>query len=263
MMKNDICYLVEDLIPSYIDEVVSEESRKYIDEHVVKCESCRKKLDAMRGDIAGVDVFKGSEDYDKELLKKVSDKVKKKNNRSKYIAIGSVVCALLLIAVIFMPIIPINSKDLKVDVTVNTKNHGFNIYNFENAGNYKYWASRSEKTLLLSLPDEDMDKTVYQRLCVDGANDMLIAVSENYELDVINVVRLTSNSYIKRYKTDVIVDKNGNVEYEIKGVKTSIAGLLLSDKNSESSVVLLDFNHIDSVTVKNGLGSKDVVWTAE
>lgn len=40
-MKID-CKIIEDLVPLYLDEVCSEESRKAIDAHIEKCENCRK-----------------------------------------------------------------------------------------------------------------------------------------------------------------------------------------------------------------------------
>ena len=40
-MKID-CKIIEDLVPLYLDEVCSEESRKAVDTHIEKCENCRK-----------------------------------------------------------------------------------------------------------------------------------------------------------------------------------------------------------------------------
>lgn len=42
------CPIVKDLIPLYIDGVVSEESKNYIEEHVSECDECRGYLDSMR-----------------------------------------------------------------------------------------------------------------------------------------------------------------------------------------------------------------------
>jgi len=42
------CSIVRDLLPLYHDEVVSEESRKLVEEHLETCEECKKMLDDIR-----------------------------------------------------------------------------------------------------------------------------------------------------------------------------------------------------------------------
>ncbi|MBS4197433.1 zf-HC2 domain-containing protein [Lederbergia citri] len=46
-MKNE-CYIVRDLLPSYIDELCSEESAKFIEQHIGTCEKCSQLLHQMR-----------------------------------------------------------------------------------------------------------------------------------------------------------------------------------------------------------------------
>lgn len=46
-MKNVSCQIIEDLLPLYVDEACSEDSRDLIEEHLKECESCQKKLDEM------------------------------------------------------------------------------------------------------------------------------------------------------------------------------------------------------------------------
>lgn len=42
------CYVVSDLLPSYQDDILSEETKKDIDKHLSECEDCKKKLAAMK-----------------------------------------------------------------------------------------------------------------------------------------------------------------------------------------------------------------------
>lgn len=46
-MKNE-CYIVRDLLPSYIDQLCSEESKQFIEQHIVHCDSCARILDEMK-----------------------------------------------------------------------------------------------------------------------------------------------------------------------------------------------------------------------
>ena len=41
------CKVIEDLLPLYLDEVCSEESRKLVEEHLSECEVCRKLVESI------------------------------------------------------------------------------------------------------------------------------------------------------------------------------------------------------------------------
>lgn len=47
MNKELPCYVVSDLLPLYQDEILSEQTKRDIDEHLNECEECKKKLMAM------------------------------------------------------------------------------------------------------------------------------------------------------------------------------------------------------------------------
>ena len=42
------CSVIRDLLPLYIDEVCSEDTKKLVAEHLAECEECRKTLEKMR-----------------------------------------------------------------------------------------------------------------------------------------------------------------------------------------------------------------------
>ena len=48
------CSVIRDLIPLYIDECCSEESRRMVEEHVKECDSCKKILEDMKQDTINV-----------------------------------------------------------------------------------------------------------------------------------------------------------------------------------------------------------------
>lgn len=49
-MKNN-CNIVKDLLPLYIDEVCSKESRELVEKHLSTCKNCRKELDDLKEDL--------------------------------------------------------------------------------------------------------------------------------------------------------------------------------------------------------------------
>ena len=46
-MKNE-CYIVRDLLPSYIDHLCSEESSRFVEQHIATCEQCAQIVKQMR-----------------------------------------------------------------------------------------------------------------------------------------------------------------------------------------------------------------------
>lgn len=46
-MKKISCNVIKDLIPLYVDDVVSEETKELVDEHIASCESCHGEVESM------------------------------------------------------------------------------------------------------------------------------------------------------------------------------------------------------------------------
>ena len=42
------CDVIQDLMPSYIDGILSEDSRALVEEHMGTCQECRKMLEIMK-----------------------------------------------------------------------------------------------------------------------------------------------------------------------------------------------------------------------
>ena len=47
-MKN--CKIVQDLLPNYIENLTSEETNTFIEEHLTECEDCKKIYETMKKD---------------------------------------------------------------------------------------------------------------------------------------------------------------------------------------------------------------------
>ncbi|MDE7418052.1 MAG: zf-HC2 domain-containing protein, partial [Lachnospiraceae bacterium] len=47
-MKGINCNIIRDLLPSYVDNICSEDSRCLIEEHISDCEQCRTQLELLK-----------------------------------------------------------------------------------------------------------------------------------------------------------------------------------------------------------------------
>lgn len=82
------CKVIEDLLPLYIDEVCSDESKRLIEEHLEECDACSAKLNAQKVVIT----------VDKEKIEqnlKAKDPFKKIRRIQSYTKVGAVLGALI------------------------------------------------------------------------------------------------------------------------------------------------------------------------
>lgn len=92
------CNIIEDLLPLYVDDMVSEDSRKLIEEHLKGCPTCQKmqeeimrenRLSAGRKDSNSVQINK----TEAEPLKKIRRRIRKKRILSVILAVALVAAA--------------------------------------------------------------------------------------------------------------------------------------------------------------------------
>jgi hypothetical protein len=144
--------IVQDLAPSYLDELVSEYTKQKIDEHLVNCRECQNYYREMK---AGISVENQFEDTVNQKTIDVFKKVKKVNHRQILVAILTT----FLICVVsfstwyyfFERTWMAKSDDIKVERI--QKNNGVNIV----------VRSKNHKTLLIDGEENnDVSYRVYQ-----------------------------------------------------------------------------------------------------
>lgn len=88
MKEKRECKLVQDLLPNYIEKVISEETNQYMEEHLQSCAECNKVYTSMTKEIKSKAL-----DMDKSInyMKKVNQKLK-----IAKIALGSIAIMILL-----------------------------------------------------------------------------------------------------------------------------------------------------------------------
>ena len=84
------CEIIQDLLPSYIDELTTEVTNRAVEEHLSTCKECEKKLKEMKGEL------------NEQLLPSEKDKkevsfLKKNSKRNRIIIASSTVAVFILI----------------------------------------------------------------------------------------------------------------------------------------------------------------------
>lgn len=90
-MRNE-CNIIRDILPLYIDEIVSEDTVSFVEEHLEKCAACRAELENMKAPNALEITASDTQATDEKPLKAFA----KKQNRKKRIVISAFTAVLLL-----------------------------------------------------------------------------------------------------------------------------------------------------------------------
>ena len=71
------CTVIKDILPLYADDIVSEDTKKLVEEHLLSCNDCKKELSLLKSDLETPKVIITEKD-DIAFLKKLSLDIKKK-----------------------------------------------------------------------------------------------------------------------------------------------------------------------------------------
>lgn len=100
------CLIVRDLLPSYIENLVCDETKQYMDNHISKCEECRQILDDMR--MSNIEENKNTLEAEEAKIRLIK-KLKKKKIILKTIGIILLIIFIITLIIFNIKFIPINS----------------------------------------------------------------------------------------------------------------------------------------------------------
>ncbi len=137
------CKIVRDLLPNYIEKLTSDETNKYIENHLLECNDCKKILDNMKKELK----VNNENDYE-------NAKYMKKYNKKLKIFVGIIIILLIVIIAILSHYV-INL--LNNNLTTNQE-----LYDMYEEGMYpEVFYARIEKIEKMSdLPVFAEDKTI-------------------------------------------------------------------------------------------------------
>lgn len=237
MSKDMNCNIIRDLIPSYLDDICSAESKAMVEEHVKSCTECKATLESMARDfdVDLKDMIMGEtagdsendtkesavekqpvqqekkEDQshitidEKEVMKRVNEKLQRdmKKRVAKYV-IGAIVVVLAVITLL-LPIQTMNYKDMDIRYTT------FSVKdNMSEDG--VYFSQLGEQDTVYTSEDADLDndklypiETYWDQGCI-YADMKWIELHPYY-----TIVSVWSEKPISKYKYSVREEDGENV----------------------------------------------------
>lgn len=94
-MRNE-CNIIRDILPLYIDEIVSEDTSSFVEEHLEKCAACRAELENMKAPNALEKAVSDTRANDEKPLKAFAQKW----NRKRHIVVTAFLAVLLIVALL-------------------------------------------------------------------------------------------------------------------------------------------------------------------
>lgn len=131
------CKIVQDLLPSYIDNLTTKETKYYIDEHLEKCQECKEMLEEMKRDF-NLNIPK-KDNREVKYIKKFNKKI----NILKLIILLAIVIFIIITA---RKVIIISSLSKNAENIINTENY--------HTVTYSYHLEDYSKTEVFSLGDK-------------------------------------------------------------------------------------------------------------
>ena len=119
MENNKACKIVQDLLPSYIENVTNDESNQFIEKHLLNCENCMKSLNLMK------------EDRDTMDKKKEINFFKKYKNKLKLLKIVILIIILFFLLTTIRKTIIISNLSNLSQQYINATNYHKIMYAYE------------------------------------------------------------------------------------------------------------------------------------
>ncbi len=181
------CKIIQDLLPSYIENLTTKETKAYIEEHLEKCQNCKQVLERMK------------QEFNLNITKKDNREVKYIKKFNKKINILKLIISLILVVFIILTarkVIIISSLSKNAENTINTSNY--------HTVTYSYYLEDYSKTEVFSLGDKKKIITTQRK--DNRVNKITIFARKNESFNE------NDNKYIADIYREVKDEKDGKIE---------------------------------------------------
>ena len=236
------CPIIRDLLPLYLDEVLSPESTDAVEQHLAECESCRAYCEKMRsGEIKAAAL--PDEHRTVESLKRIKAKL---NRRTVRIISASLVAALVIIGSYYV-LFNVPLKSLKLtDVSMTAS-----VYPMEELRDD---SAVADCTVSFDLSDYG---DPHVTIVVPGFGGMEVPESSIKRDSYVTVVTWSSDYFLRVLKYGEGSDPD---TLYITDFKTTILGNKAQDY--QKSMSNLEFRKIDRIVYLEKNGAETVLWEA-
>ena len=237
------CPVIRDLLPLYLDEVLSPESTDAVEQHLAECEGCRQYCEQMR---SGEIKAKASPDEHRTLesLKRVKAKL---SRRTRRIIAASLAGALLLVGGYYALFEAAFKSLTPADVSMTASVYPMAELRDDSAV--------PSETASFTFPDGA--ESYYTTIVVPGFGDLSVTADVTEKEGYVTVVTWSSDYFLRVLKYGEGSDPD---TLYITDFKTSILGNKAQDY--QKSMSNLEFRKFDRIVYLEKNGAETVLWEA-
>lgn len=239
------CGIIKDLIPLYIDDVCSEESKTAVREHLTECEKCRQYYESVKSP-DGFTENQSEEDIKMaDSLRMVKTKI---NRKIRNIIICSAAAVLVFATAVYTLFsIPLKEIDLS-DISVSAE-----VYPIAELGVSE---QIDDDSIKISFGEKDTSDV--RKITVPSMPNADITLSENVmeKNGYVTAVSWSSRYSIKEIKWAESHNENGDTLY-VKSFKTTV----LNNKATNYTMQELEIREINRIVFVDDNGSETVLWS--
>ena len=230
-MKNE-CYIVRDILPLYVEDMVSEETAKFVKEHLAECKNCREDYEGMKS-MDGLVENKSDNLEDINMvssLKNIKNKINKKNRNRVLCAVATILVVIVGVNLLFnIAIKNVSPEDISISADVYSLDE-----HIENS------------------VEEDSSQTIEVKIPEFGTIKLVKDAIEKGEC--VTVISASSEYFIRSIKSEV----KDNTLY-ISAFKTT----LLNNKasNYQKQFSYLELQEINQIVYADSDGTETVLWS--
>lgn len=250
-MKNNIpCYIVKDLLPSYIDKVLSDDSYKEVESHISECEECKKIF----ADMTSSDIKTEEKTHEVNLIRKVRETMNKKTKR---VIITSSILCLLLAAAIYVGTTEAVAKVDPSVVTVEVVKKNLSEVEKLSEGVNKL-SDGSEVEISKGSDDDEFKEIVIDN--GEGKISMFITDNDFKEDEqIVSCITWKAPMFLRAILSEEVRDADGKITINVSGYKTDLYNLFIdNNKDNYFSTSSIIFGDVDEINY-NG----NIIWKAE
>jgi putative zinc finger protein len=126
-MKKNNCNIIKDIIPLYIDDIVSDDTREFVEEHLEHCSNCRKEVAILQKNIN----WESENELHLQEAQTLKAFKKKWRNNKILIAGGSAILTIVILLSLFCTFVlgtKANSKDIIVTTEFQQVGDSYEYY---------------------------------------------------------------------------------------------------------------------------------------
>ena len=170
------CEVIQDLLPLYVDDVLSDESRKLVEEHLAECDECRKYCDDLKSaeDVSVDQDFAG----EMEPLKRI-----RRGEIINRIAVIAILIAFVALTIGILSKIDLTYSWKVEDHVSYTVPEGYELRSDESSKEYLVYVRETDETWekLSIILDDRRNLDFYEEEKVDVGNDWEGWISKTYD----------------------------------------------------------------------------------